>query len=419
VAGIEQGMRLAGRYLLLERLGDGGHGEVWAAEDEVAGTRIALKFMHLGSCSAEDAMLVLRHEAQMVRRLDHAGVLHVDEPLRDGPLVFLPMEYAGGGDVSQLRGASWRLVLTVLLQVARVLEHAHSRGVVHRDIKPANVLFDSSGIVRLTDFGTATRVGSARAMSAGSPSYASPQQLRGEAATTSDDVFGLGALAYALLTCHPPRSNEHRLPVPVHPAPEGLLSLIHDMLAPDGDARPDIGQIMDGFERLLQSAAPGLPVRFERARRMRTWLAAAAIAMALLLLTKGMSGYRVHRDADDRDRGAMLESAERWSEAITHYRGVLGRDAAVQFAQDGLARSLRRMALDEDLVRQLARPELLLADAGARAAALRTLARAEATIPRATRLADQIGRLRAALRLDIICPTGKQWPDPGCRAVNR
>jgi serine/threonine protein kinase len=401
VAGIEHGMRLAGRYLLLERLGDGGHGEVWAAEDEVAGTRVALKFMHLHSCSAEEAMLVLRHEAQMMRRLDHPGVLHVDEPLRDGSLVFLPMEYAGGGDVSQLCGASWRLVLPVLQQVARVLEHAHSRGVVHRDIKPANVLFDSSGTVRLTDFGTATRMGSASSMSAGSPSYASPQQLRGEAATTSDDVFGLGALSYALLTRHPPRSDEHQPPVPVHPAPEGLLNLIHAMLAPHGNVRPDIGQVMDGFEHWLQSAAPLSPVRHGRIRRLRPWLAATAIAMALLLLAKGMSGYRVHRDADDRDRGAMLESAERWSEAITHYQGVLGRDAAVQFALDGLARSNRRMALDEELERRLASPEVLT-DPAAREAALRTLARAEATIPRTTRLAGQIAKLRTALRLDII-----------------
>jgi hypothetical protein len=412
MAGIEQGLRLAGRYLLLERLGDGGHAEVWAAEDEVAGARVALKFMHLQSCSTEDAMLVLRHEAQMARRLDHPGVLHVEEPLRDASLVFLPMEYASGGDVAQLRGASWRLVLPVLLQVARVLEHAHSRGVVHRDIKPGNVLLDASGAVRVTDFGTATRTGSTLVMSAGSPFYASPQQLRGEAATTADDVYGLGALAHVLLTRQPPwhpdfdpaRIQREDVPRPVfsQPAPAGLLELVHAMLARDSAARPDMGQVMELLEQLLAgSPAPAAPPL----RRLRTWLIVAAVAVVtVLLLLKGAAMLREHRVADDLARGAVLEASEQWGEAIAHYQAVLERDAALPLAQDGLARSMRRATLDDELARYLAMPGVL-ADAAERQRALRALARAEATIPRTTRLAAQIVQLREKLgQLDIIQP---------------
>jgi tetratricopeptide (TPR) repeat protein len=261
MAGLEPGKRLADRYVLLERLGDGGHAEVWEAEDEVAGKRVALKFMHLRSCSADEALLALRHEAQMSQRLEHPGVLRVEEPQRDGWLVFLPMEYAGGGDVSQLRGESWQRLLPVLLQVARVLEHAHSRGVVHRDIKPGNVLFDASGAVRVTDFGTASRTGSTEAVSAGSPFSASPQQLRGDAATTADDVYGLGALAYELLTRYPPyypdfdmqrvQHEDPPRPVPAVAAPAALLDLVQAMLARQPQSRPDLQQVMQGFEDCL------------------------------------------------------------------------------------------------------------------------------------------------------------------------
>ena len=169
MASLEAGRRLAGRYLLIERLGDGGHAEVWAAEDGQSGQRVALKFLHPGACSVDEALLVLRHEARMARFLDHPGVLRVEAPLRDGEVAFLPMEHAPGGNAAQLRGESWRRIVPVLIQVARVLEHAHARGIVHRDIKPGNVLFAADGSVRVADFGTSTQTGSRDAPATGSP----------------------------------------------------------------------------------------------------------------------------------------------------------------------------------------------------------------------------------------------------------
>ena len=311
MASLEAGKRLADRYVLLERLGDGGHAEVWAAQDDVAGARVALKFLHLRSCSADEALLVLRHEAQMARRLQHPGVLWVEAPQRDGPLVFLPIELAAGGDASRLRGAPWWQVLPVLLQVARVLEHAHSRGVVHRDIKPGNVLFDAAGNVRVTDFGTAARTGCTDAMAAGSPFSASPQQLRGEAASTADDVYGLGALAYEMLTRYPPYYpdfNAQRVqhesparPVPAQPAPAALVDFIVSMLAREAEARPDLQRVMEVFDDLLgaapaadaqgaalvtESTAPVAPTAPRRRYvAIAGWLVAAAVlAVSVMLL---------------------------------------------------------------------------------------------------------------------------------------
>lgn len=261
MATLEAGRLLANRYLLEDRIGDGGHAEVWKARDAHAGRHVALKFLHLSSGSGDAALAVLRHEADMVHGLEHAGVLQVADPLRDGPFVFLPMDFAAGGDASWLRGAPWQRVLPVLLQTARVLEHVHVRGVVHRDLKARNVLFDALGNVLLSDFGAAARIGSGDAPAAGSPFSASPQQLRDEPAAPADDVYGLGALAYELLTRYPPfypnfdarrvQTEDPDAPVPVHPAPADILALVQSMLARDGAQRPDLDTVIRVFEQHL------------------------------------------------------------------------------------------------------------------------------------------------------------------------
>jgi hypothetical protein len=267
MASLDAGRRLADRYVLEERLGDGGHAEVWCARDERTGSRVALKFLHLGACGIDEALPVLRHEARMARFLEHPGVLRIEEPVLDGHVAFLPMEYAVGGNAARLRGASWRRIVPVLIEVARVLEHAHSRGVVHRDIKPGNVLFDAEGHVRVADFGTSTETGSCDAPANGSPFSASPQQLGGEPACPADDVYGLGALAYELLTCYPPfyphfdarrvQEQDPPRPVPALPAPVALLDLVQTMLARKVADRPPLAKVIEELQRCLEVA--GLP----------------------------------------------------------------------------------------------------------------------------------------------------------------
>jgi hypothetical protein len=310
MASLEAGRELADRYVLKERLGDGGHAEVWAAVDTRDGQLVALKFLHLLSCSAEEALQVLRHEARMVQQLEHPGVLQVEEPQRDGDYVFLPVEYASGGSAASLRGAHWQRVLPVLLQVAQVLEHAHARGVVHRDIKPGNVLFDAAGRVRVADFGTSARTGSSEAPADGSPFSAGPQQLRGDVADPADDVYGLGALTYELLTRYPPfyphfdalrvQTQDPPRPVPVHPAPAGVLDLAQAMLARDAAARPSLAEVIAAFEHSLATAvvpdegsmiieastqaAPAKPLSDRVRRGVAWWGLGAAVAVAALVV---------------------------------------------------------------------------------------------------------------------------------------
>src|SRR6516164_9176724 len=189
------------RYVLQERLGAGGQGEVWRAHDPQRGVDIALKILRPPPGRAAAAWDALRHEYESASRLNHSFILKVYEPEREDTAFLLPMELATGGDLRRLRGTSYKGIVPVLIDVAHALEHAHERGVIHRDLKPGNVLFDARGGVKLADFGIsglALDAGTDSMIRGLSPFTASPEQLRGEPPSPGDDIYGLGALAYEL-----------------------------------------------------------------------------------------------------------------------------------------------------------------------------------------------------------------------------
>jgi serine/threonine protein kinase len=249
---VAEGLRIAGRYTLVEKLGSGGQGEVWRAVDRENPESVALKILSRAFSPGSDPWEVLQREFQVVRGLDHPLILKTYPPICDGELAVLPMDLATGGDLRQLRGAPYVDVIPVLIELARALEYAHEQGVVHRDLKPANVLFDARGRVQLADFGVAGRghpdLPIDQARMGWSPSSASPQQLKGLAPTPADDLYGLGALAFELLTGTPPyfpdfdvrRVLHEAVPavVPVHLAPRRLLGLVRSMLAKNPRHRP-------------------------------------------------------------------------------------------------------------------------------------------------------------------------------------
>jgi len=248
------GPRVCDRFTLLEKLGSGGRGEVWRARDEALGIDVALKVLGAAVSEGSRAWEALEREHALASRLDHPLILKVHAPLRDAQLAVLPMELAAGGDLRRLRGASYLQIVPVLIDLARALLHAHERGVVHRDLKPGNILFDDHGQLRVADFGAASLLRSSeggselRASREFSPFTASPQQLRGEPASTSDDVYGLGALAFELLTGYPPYYPQFELArrlegeVPelhvAHQAPPRLIGLVRALLAKSAGERP-------------------------------------------------------------------------------------------------------------------------------------------------------------------------------------
>ena len=259
------GRRVDSRFALLEKLGSGGQGEVWRAHDETRGVDIALKVPSANGVPNDTLLEAFEREHSIASRLDHPNILKVFKPHRSGDVVVLPMELASGGDLRRLRGAGYLDIIPVLLDIAQALEHAHEHGVIHRDLKPGNILFDSRGRVKLADFGAAgtTSTTAADARKQGlSPFTASPEQLRGEAPSEGDDIYGLGALAYELLSGYPPyyphfdlhRAQEEPVPTltPTRQIPPLLQALVTRMLAKKRPERPaSMREVIDELDAAL------------------------------------------------------------------------------------------------------------------------------------------------------------------------
>ncbi len=259
----QAGTKLCGRFVLIEKLGAGGYGEVWRARDEMRETEIALKILYSQFQGSEAAWQVFLREFTLTARLSHPGVLRVYEPVRAPDATVLPMVLAAGGDLRQMRGASYTRILPLLIDIAAALDHAHSRRIVHRDLKPSNVLLDGVGRPMLADFGAGASEGDSTGGPPGSPFSASPQQLGGEPARPADDIYGLGALAYELLSGYPPfypafdAKKIATEPVPrlkpVKPIPPRLELLVSWLLAKQARERPpSMRHVADEMNAVLQ-----------------------------------------------------------------------------------------------------------------------------------------------------------------------
>ena len=259
----QAGTKLCGRFVLIEKLGAGGYGEVWRARDELRESDVALKVLYSQFANSEPAWEVFQREFTLTARLNHPGVLRVFEPLRGADATVLPMVLATGGDLRQMRGASYTKILPMLIDIAAALEHAHARRIVHRDLKPSNILLDGAGRPLLADFGAGASEGDNTSGPPGSPFSASPQQLAGEPARPADDIYGLGALAYELLSGYPPfypAFDARKIatePVPrikpVKPIPPRLELLISWLLAKQGRERPpSMRHVADEMNAVLQ-----------------------------------------------------------------------------------------------------------------------------------------------------------------------
>src|SRR5262249_36007429 len=188
------GALFAGRYRMITRLGRGGMGEVWRADDLVLNTPVALKLI-LSGADARDQIL---NEVRLARQITHPSVCRVFDVGETDGEVFFSMELVRGEDLASLLRRVGRLpsekVLDIGRQLCAGLSAAHAQGVLHRDLKPANVLIDDHGRVRITDFGIATtRIGTVHHAPVGTPGYMAPEQVvLGTRLSERTDVYALG-----------------------------------------------------------------------------------------------------------------------------------------------------------------------------------------------------------------------------------
>jgi hypothetical protein len=197
---------LAQRYRIIGRLGRGGMGEVYRADDLTLGQAVALKF--LPPASAQDSAFIERFRAEVrnARGVSHPNVCRVYDIGEVGGQGFISMEYVDGEDLATLLRRIGRLPPAKALEIARQLcaglAAAHDKGVLHRDLKPANIMIDGQGRARITDFGLAARVEEAHTdgQIAGTPAYMAPEQLIGKSATAKSDIYALGLVLYEIFT---------------------------------------------------------------------------------------------------------------------------------------------------------------------------------------------------------------------------
>ena len=196
------GTLLGGRYRIVGKLGKGGMGEVFRADDLKLGQPVALKFLPADVDHDPARLTQLHTEVRMARQVAHPNVCRVYDIDEVDGHTFLSMEYVDGEDLSSLLTRIGRFPEDRALEIARQicvgLAAAHSRGVIHRDFKPANVMIDGSGQVRITDFGLAGLTG--EAVRAGTPAYMAPEQLAGGEVTERSDVYSLGLVLYEIFT---------------------------------------------------------------------------------------------------------------------------------------------------------------------------------------------------------------------------
>jgi eukaryotic-like serine/threonine-protein kinase len=201
-------------YRIISPLGKGGMGEVYLAEDTRLGRRVALKFLSNELVGDEWAKRQLVKEAKAVASLDHQNICPVYGIEEEEDHRFIVMQYVEGRTLSVLireRSLKPQQILPVAQQIAGALAEAHQHGIVHRDIKPGNIIITPSGQAKVLDFGLAKlirsegvnddaqSIPSRTGILAGTISYMSPEQLRGEALDGRSDIFSFGILLHELL----------------------------------------------------------------------------------------------------------------------------------------------------------------------------------------------------------------------------
>ena len=305
-------------YKILEKVGEGGMGVVYKAEDTKLKRTVALKFLPHHLLANEEDKTRFLHEAQAVSALNHPNIMtiyevdEVEDPATEGEL-FIAMEYLEGETLKDKLGKAplkTKELLKIAIAVADGLTAAHAKEIIHRDVKSENIMISKDGLTKIMDFGLARRKGETRITKTGSTlgtlAYMSPEQAEGLDVDRRGDLFSFGVVMYEMATVQLPFKGEHEAgilyaivneePLPVSTlnpnVPQELERIIHKALEKEPEDRyqhaDDLGADLRKLKKDIETGrtktiTTQIPVVRE-AEKKPVWRVGAAVIVGILLI---------------------------------------------------------------------------------------------------------------------------------------
>ena len=413
-------------YRIVEKLGGGGMGVVYKAEDSRLHRPVALKFVSEDLASDAGALSRFQREARTASALNHPHICTIYDIGEQDGRSFIAMEYLEGATLKDRLAAGPLELDTVLrlgIQIADALDAAHTANVIHRDIKPANIFISSRGHAKLLDFGLAkmgvptpreadftTAAGTLQGVVVGTVAYMAPEQARGEPVDHRADLWSVGLVLYEMAKGTRP-APAIRLRVEASPELERVIS---KCLETDRDLRyQHAADLRTDLERVKRGLDSALTVRDQRPAKARVrWTVVAAATAAIALAVVGYLSYPRQAKLTDKDSIVLAEFTNTTGDPV--FDETLRQGLAVQLQQSPFLSLISQERIRKELSLMQQAPDARLTPDVARNVCVRT---ASAAV-----LDGSIARLGSQYVLGLRaknCTTGDILADEQAQAARK